>query len=116
MPLEAVPGCGKCAMSDDIIWPEGAMEETVELEVEEVEWNMLLPHAKRGALYLLSIGEDLMSVAEAMRDDDVSKIKPLIEGQRLVAPTEAQLDGPIDALFRFVIVQPYVIGQGPLNS
>ncbi len=92
------------------------MEEVVELEVQEVEWTMLLPHAKRGALYLLAIGEDLMEVATAMRDDDVTIIRGLIAQQSLLAPTEAQIEASGDAPFRFVIVQPYVIAQGPLNS
>ncbi|MFT6400404.1 MAG: hypothetical protein ACJAYU_005175 [Bradymonadia bacterium] len=92
------------------------MEELVELEIQEVEWSILLPHGTRGALYLLSVGEDLLSAAQAMRDDDVPGIKRLIDGQHLLAPTEAQLEGSTEAIFRFVIVAPYVLAQGPLNS
>lgn len=87
----------------------------VELNVQEVDWAMLRPHAKRGGLYLLDAAEDLMEVAVAMRDDDVPTIRALIERGALAAPDTDLIEGPDEPHYRFVIVQPYVIAQGPLQ-
>jgi hypothetical protein len=86
-----------------------------ELEVQQVDWGMLRPHAERGALYLLDDTEDLMAVAVAIRDDDVAKIRSLMETQSLVLADQGVVDGPDEPEFRFVIVQPYVVAQGPLQ-
>lgn len=84
------------------------------LEVQQVEWKMLVPHAARGGLFLLEGSQDLMSVAEAVAADDAARVRGLIESGALARPTDEQLGMDDDTAFRFVIVQPFVIAQGPL--
>lgn len=84
-----------------------------EIEVQEVEWAMLEPHAKRGALYLLDGDEDLEAVGIAIRDDDVARIRGLLENGALATRVPDSVDA--EARYRFVIVQPYVVAQGPLS-
>ena len=85
-----------------------------ELEVQEIDWGMLRPHAERGGLYLLAATEDLLAAGLAMRDDDVPTVRALIETGALYAPEAELIEGPDEPRFRFVIVRPYVIAQGPL--
>lgn len=83
------------------------------IEVQEVEWAMLKPHAERGALYLLDRAENLAEVGEAIRDDEVEKVRGLLQRSALTSPAPESVDD--DARYRFVIVQPYVVAQGPLS-
>lgn len=81
-----------------------------------VDWAMLQPHAKRGALFLLDASLDIAEVGGAIAGDDSARIKALLDGGLMRRPEEAEIDGDGEARFRFLIVQPFVIAQGPLAS
>ena len=83
------------------------------LEVQQVEWKMLAPHAERDALFLLSDAEDLLRVGQAIADNDTATVSGLIASGALTRPTKEQLDADGEASFDFLIVQPFVVAQGP---
>lgn len=76
---------------------------------------MLVPHAARGGLFLLREPHDLLEVGRAIAADDAARIHALLEAGDLVRPDDEQLGMDEQARFRFVIVQPFVVAQGPLS-
>ena len=84
-----------------------------ELEIHEVEWDALAPHAKRQALFVVSNEITLRTAAEAVRDDRVDEVGAWLESGVLVRPTpEAAADfSARNARLAFVIVQPWVLAQ-----
>lgn len=75
---------------------------------------MLLPHAKRDALFFIAEPHDLEEIAVAVRDDDASTIQALLESGDMRRPTDEEKATDPEVRFRFVIVQPFVLAQGPL--
>ena len=87
------------------------------IEIQTVEWKMLIPHAQRGALFLVKPTVELGAAARAVATDDAESVKAWLASEELalvppesVAP-DAATETSDDEVFRFAIVQPYVLAQ-----
>lgn len=83
----------------------------VPVQVEQISWAGLVPQAARGVLYLLHPDEDLQDVGEAIAHDEVPRVRALLESGRLYKPPDDALRNDPQRLYRFVIVQPFVVAQ-----
>jgi hypothetical protein len=85
------------------------------IEALETDWRALRPHHERGALFLVSKGADLRTVALAIAEDRSDEVAALIASERLrrASAEEAALwNDESDAhRFRFAIVQPYIVAE-----
>lgn len=81
------------------------------IEVQTVDWAMLLPHAARGALFLVAAGTDVQEVAEAVAADDAARVKRWLETEAMRKPTDEELGEDPAAQYVFAIVQPFVVAQ-----
>lgn len=81
-------------------------------DLAEVVWTDLKPHAKRDAIILVHPGLDLVEVATAIANDNVSKVQPWIQEALIQKPSAEQLStwnlAPTQC-FQTLIVQPYVL-------
>ena len=79
------------------------------------EWKLLEPHYKRDALFVAGSDLSLVEVAVDIAEDNVSKIKEVLESGQLRKPTEDEIEDwkskPDEILGDFLIVSPYVIMQ-----
>jgi hypothetical protein len=83
-------------------------------EIQAVDAASLLPHHRRGALFIVRVEVDILDVAEAVAADDAAKVAGLIEENKLYRPELGELaDWCADTELRlqFVILQPYVLAQ-----
>ena len=81
------------------------------IEVNTVDWAMLLPHAARGALFLIEAGTDLEQVAQAIADDEAPRVQHWLQTEAMRKPTDDELGEDAATLFAFAIVQPFVVAQ-----
>lgn len=84
------------------------------IEVQEVTWDALRPHYLRSALFWVSPSVDLEEVAKAVAVDDSSRVANWLQERkirRVEAAMAAQWEATPDAIYRFVILQPYVFVQ-----
>jgi hypothetical protein len=85
--------------------------------LDEAEWNWLAPHARRDSLIVVDAGLDLLDVAVAIANDNVSLVQRWIDEAMIGKPSPAQLaEWNLNQTQRFsaLIIQPYVLVQGPL--
>lgn len=90
------------------------MRAKLRAEIAVTDAASLLPHHRRGALFVLAPGLDLLDVAVAIAADDRARVGALIDAGGLRRPGLAELaDWCVDAAqrFQFAIVQPYVVAQ-----
>lgn len=81
-------------------------------DLADVVWSDLKPHAKRDAVILVHPGLDLIEVATAIANDNVSKVQPWIQESLIQKPTAEQLaawNNHPTQVFQTLIVQPYVL-------
>lgn len=90
-------------------------------EIEKANWDMIEPHYKRGALFVVE-GLDLVEVATAMARDDVQTVKNWLDEGFLRRLFKKEVEAfELDSkkyICEFVIVQPYVVLKllsGPLQ-
>jgi hypothetical protein len=77
-------------------------------------WLHLKPHAERDTIFVVTQDLDLLEVATRIAADDVDAISTWIESAQIAKPTLDQIEAWDQAaakLFRFAIVQPYVLIQ-----
>lgn len=80
----------------------------------EIEWNWLIPHAKRDALVMVTQGLNLLDVGVAIANDNVTAVQQWIGEQLIYKPSPAQLatwNQQPTRQFMALIVQPYVLVQ-----
>ena len=81
-------------------------------ELADVEWSSLIPHAQRDALIVVSPSLDLIDVAVAMANDNVSLVQQWISKQLIYKPSSDDLSSwnahPAKK-FSTLIVQPFVL-------
>ena len=81
-------------------------------EVGVASWEALSPHAERGALFWVNQNLDLIEVGVSLALDDTSSVKAWHDAELLLP---AALQAPQDfAVYRFLIIQPFVIAT-PLD-
>ncbi|HEY9846893.1 MAG TPA: DUF2288 domain-containing protein [Candidatus Caenarcaniphilales bacterium] len=82
--------------------------------MDETEWNWLIPHAKRDALVIVTPNLDLLEVAVAIANDNVTAVQHWIGEQLISKPSADQLaiwNRTPTKRFTALIVQPYVLVQ-----
>lgn len=82
--------------------------------LDEAEWEWLIPHVKRDAVIVVSLGLNLLDVGVAIAGDNIPAVQVWIDEQLLTKPTTEQLsewNGNPQKRFQTLIVQPYVLVQ-----
>lgn len=88
------------------------LQQRLEAEVMEVEWDALLPHFGRGALVIVAPEVPLVQVAMAVSLDLKDDVAQWMQNGIVSKPSdEAAKSWARDTRFRFVIVQPFVLAQ-----
>jgi hypothetical protein len=84
--------------------------------LDEAEWNWLIPHARRDAVVVVAAQLDLLDVGVAIASDNTSSVQRWIGDQLIYKPSPDQLadwNGNSTKRFNTLIVQPYVLVQEP---
>lgn len=87
--------------------------------LDEAEWQWLIPHAQRDALVVVAAELDLLDVGVAIASDNTSSVQLWIGEQLISKPSAAQLsEWNRDRTKRFntLIVRPYVLMQEPVAA
>ncbi|MFH7028864.1 MAG: DUF2288 domain-containing protein [Heteroscytonema crispum UTEX LB 1556] len=82
--------------------------------LDEAEWEWLIPHVQRDAVIVVANGLDLLDVGVAIAGDNLADVQNWIDEALLAKPSTAQLgEWNSDRTKRFntLIVQPYVLIQ-----
>ena len=82
--------------------------------LDEAEWQWLIPHVQRDALIVVASGLDLLDVGCALASDNVSSVQKWIGEELIYKPSPSLLsEWNSDRTKRFntLIVQPYVLVQ-----
>ena len=82
--------------------------------LDESEWEWLIPHVKRDAVIVVALGLDLLDVGVAIASDNIPQVQLWIDEQLITKPSAEQLgewNSNPEKRFQTLIVQPYVIVQ-----
>ncbi len=82
--------------------------------VDESEWDWLIPHVKRDVVIVVSPQVDLIDVGVAIASDKISDIQVWMDEALITKPSNTQLgDWNTNRSKRFntLIVQPFVLVQ-----
>ncbi len=80
--------------------------------LDEAEWDWLIPHVQRDAVIVVSQDLDLLDVGVAIASDQVSSVEQWIDQQLMAKPSETQLgnwNSDRTKRFQTLIIQPYVL-------
>ncbi len=82
-------------------------------ECDELAWRELLPHFARGAVVRVDPELDLITVAEAFRDDDSARVGAWMQGGAIARASDedARLWARLEPVFRAIVVAPWVLAQ-----
>ena len=84
-------------------------------EIEVCSWSLLDQHYQRGAVFHISQELDLVEVAVAVALDNVDTVKTWKEAGDFQTPDDYDVnkwqENPDDKVFKFLIVQPFVLIQ-----
>ena len=86
-------------------------------DLDEAEWQWLIPHVQRDAVVVVAPELDLLDVGVAIASDNVSSVHHWIGEQLIYKPSVAQVgkwNGDRTKRFHTLIVQPYVLVQEPV--
>jgi len=82
--------------------------------LDEAEWEWLIPHVRRDAVVIVANQLDLLEVGVAIASDDVTIVQNWISEALIAKPSATQLsdwNGDRTKRFNTLIVQPYVLVQ-----
>jgi hypothetical protein len=82
--------------------------------LDEAEWEWIIPHVQRDAVILVPMELDLVNVGIAIASDDTPQVEQWIDQQLLAKPSVTQIgewNGDRAKLFLTLIIQPYVLIQ-----
>ncbi|MBO3458080.1 DUF2288 domain-containing protein [Aetokthonos hydrillicola Thurmond2011] len=82
--------------------------------LDESEWEWLIPHVKRDAVIVVVQGLDLLDVGVAIASDKVSEVQAWIDEALIAKPSATQVgewNHERTKKFNTLIVQPYVLVQ-----
>ncbi|MAZ49568.1 MAG: hypothetical protein CME65_13490 [Halobacteriovoraceae bacterium] len=88
-----------------------SLKEKFESEIEKCDWDMLKPHHERGAVFIVGESLELVTVAMALAEDNVSQVKIWLDNKdfyKLEETSEFEKE-PFRKFAHFLIVQPYVL-------
>ena len=80
--------------------------------LDEAEWDWLIPHVQRDAVIVVAEDLDLLDVGVAIASDQVSSVEQWIDQQLMAKPSETQLgnwNSDRTKRFQTLIIQPYVL-------
>lgn len=81
-------------------------------EIDEAEWDWLMPHARRDSLIVVTPDLDIVDVGVAIANDDVLCVQRWIEEALIYKPSAEQLtdwNSNQTKRFQTLIVQPFVL-------
>jgi hypothetical protein len=90
------------------------LKDALKENLDEAEWDWLIPHAQRDAIIVVANGLDLLDVGEAIASDNIPTVQNWIDEQLLAKPSPEQLgewNGDRTKRFNALIVEPYVLVQ-----
>jgi hypothetical protein len=82
--------------------------------MDEAEWDWLIPHVQRDSVIVVAQGLDLLDVGVAIASDQVSSVQQWIDEQLIAKPSNTQMgiwNGDRTKRFQTLIIQPYVLVQ-----
>jgi hypothetical protein len=82
--------------------------------LDEAEWEWLIPHAKRDAVLVVDTQLDLLDVGVAIANDNTASVEDWINRQLLTKPSLVKLgewNNDRSKWFKTLIIQPYVLIQ-----
>lgn len=82
--------------------------------LDQAEWEWLIPHVQRDAVILVALELDLLDVGEAIANDNTLPVQQWIDQQLITKPSTAQIgewNGDRSKRFHTLIIQPYVLVQ-----
>ncbi|MEM7555740.1 MAG: DUF2288 domain-containing protein [Cyanobacteria bacterium P01_A01_bin.84] len=85
--------------------------------IDESEWEWLIPHAKRDAVIVVVQELNLLDVGEAIATDKASEVQLWIDEALITKPSVKQIgewNTQPDKRFNALIVEPYVLVQEKL--
>ncbi|MDP5338544.1 MAG: DUF2288 domain-containing protein [Nodularia sp. (in: cyanobacteria)] len=80
--------------------------------LDEAEWDWLIPHVKRDAVIVVAEDLDLLDVGVAIASDQISSVQQWIDQQLMAKPSETQMgnwNSDRTKRFQTLIIQPYVL-------
>ncbi|MBS0003200.1 MAG: DUF2288 domain-containing protein [Thioalkalivibrio sp.] len=82
-------------------------------ECGELAWRELLPHFARGAVVRVDPELDLITVAEAFRDDDSARVGAWMRDGAIARASDedARRWARREPVFRAIVVAPWVLAQ-----
>jgi hypothetical protein len=86
----------------------------LEKNLDEAEWDWLIPHVQRDAVIVVAGGLDLLDVGVAIAGDNIPSVQQWIDEQLIAKPSIQQVgEWNSDRTKRFhaLIVEPYVLVQ-----
>lgn len=89
-----------------------ALKLKLEAEVGISTWEALAPHAERGALFWVDQSLDLVDVGVGLAIDDAASVQAWHQAELFLPAAPKMPEG--FAVFRFLIIQPFVIAS-PLD-
>lgn len=87
--------------------------------LDEAEWEWLIPHVQRDAVIVVAAGLDLLDVGVAIADDRVLEVQNWIDEALLAKPSVSQVgewNAQRTKRFNTLIVQPFVLVQEKLAA
>lgn len=82
--------------------------------LDEAEWEWLIPHVLRDAVVVVSEQLDLLDVGEAIASDNTAVVQNWISKALIAKPSTTQMsdwNGDRTKRFTTLIIQPYVLIQ-----
>ncbi len=82
--------------------------------LDEAQWDWLIPHAKRDAIVVVAVSLDLLDVGVASASDHIQEMQKWVAQELITKPSAQQIsewNGDRTKRFRTLIVQPYVFVQ-----
>jgi len=97
---------------------EESLEDRLKRQLDDVPWSGLREHAARDGIIILDQELDMVETAVALAEDRFHWVNEQIGAGKITKPSKPQLDlfekSP-EQLFRFLIVQPFVLIQALEN-
>lgn len=90
------------------------LREQLKENLDEAEWDWLIPHAQRDVIIIVADGLDLLDVGEAIASDNIPSVQNWIDEQLITKPSPEQLgnwNSDRTKRFNALIVEPYVLVQ-----
>ncbi|AHJ29256.1 DUF2288 domain-containing protein [Nodularia spumigena CS-584] len=82
--------------------------------LDEAEWDWLIPHVQRDAVIVVAQDLDLLDVGVAIASDQIPSVQQWIDQGLMAKPSETQLgnwNSDRTKRFQTLIIQPYVLIQ-----